>query len=67
MNAPPVSATMAQAVDTPAFLLKNEPDAEYALWSNGRFVIVKAGVSLSLSRDDLRGLCRYFDQFAEEP
>ncbi|MDD5176791.1 MAG: hypothetical protein PHQ05_10255 [Sterolibacterium sp.] len=60
MNMP---TTRLPALEIPAFLERREPLAQYGLWSNGRFLIVKDDVSISLSQDDLRELRRYFDQF----
>lgn len=57
MNAP---------VEIPAFLEKKEPDAIYSWWSTGRLLILKGDGQVSLSRDDLANLRRFFDQFALE-
>lgn len=53
--------------EIPTFLEKKEPDALYAWWSNGRLLIVKDEGTVSLSRDDLANLRRFFAQFATEP
>ncbi|MCX8017058.1 MAG: hypothetical protein N2690_04030 [Rhodocyclaceae bacterium] len=57
MNAP---------IEIPAFLEKREPDAVYSWWSTGRLLILKDGGQVSLSRDDLAALRRFFDQFADK-
>lgn len=62
MNAPTRTLTL----DTPAFLECKEPLAQYALWNDGRLQIVKDEDTISLSRDDLHALRRYFDQFLTE-
>lgn len=53
-------------VEIPAFLEKREPPAIFSWWSTGRLLIVKDGGQVSLSRDDLAALRRFFDQFARE-
>lgn len=61
MNAP-----LPPAAEIPAFLLRQEPPARYALWNSGHLLIVKGDQKVSLSRDDLAELRRYFDLFDKE-
>lgn len=52
--------------DMPAFLMPQEPRAEFAYWSDGRFLVKKGEQEIALTMDDLRAMRRYFDKFAAE-
>ena len=52
--------------EIPAFLLRNEPQAQFAYWSSGRLQIVKDEVTVSLSPDDLQELRRFVTQFDKD-
>jgi hypothetical protein len=51
-----------QGGEPPAFLRREKP-ALYGWFSSGRLVIVKDDTAISLDRDDLADLRRFFDQF----
>lgn len=53
-------------LEIPLFLVRTEPLAQFALWSDGRLHVAKADKSLSLSPDDIRELRRYFGLFGRE-
>lgn len=59
MNAPTVRAVL--DLQPPAFVLRQEPPAEYCWWSSRRLLIIKDGETISLSPDDMRHLFAFIE------